>query len=102
MSYRFRREGRKSLKRRYGRSGGFAPIDPAGGYSQVQRMMKVYVPLAGLGEYVPNSALPTGKLAAPGDGMWSLYARPIHGGKSTYHEVPNSLLRRVYARRAAS
>ena len=93
---------RRGLRKRYGRSNGFAPIDPAGGYAQVQRVMKVYVPVAGLGEYVPNSALPTGRLAAPGDGMWSFYARPVRGGKSTYHEVSNSLLRRVYARMAAS
>ena len=89
---------RRGLHRRYGHS---SP-DPAGGWAQVQRMMKIYVPVSGLGEYVWNSALPTGKLAALGDGMWSFYARPAGGGKATRHEVPNSLLRRVYARRAAS
>lgn len=85
---------RRTLRRRYGRSG--AP-DPAGGWAQVQRMMKVYVESEGLGEYDFNSALPTGRA-----GEWAIYVRPKGGGKWRRVLVQDAAVRAVYARKGAS
>jgi DNA repair protein RadC len=98
-------------------SGAAAPIpaglheasDPTGDWALVQRMMDVYVRERGLGQYVHNSALPTGKLAADGSGVWSFYTRrgptmrqyPKRESPMR-HEVDDSTLRRVYAQRGLS
>jgi DNA repair protein RadC len=85
------------------------PPDPTGDWALVQRMMDVYVSARGLGQYVHNSALPTGKLAADGSGVWSFYTRRGPTMRQypkreppMRHEVDDSTLRRVYAQRGLS
>lgn len=75
--------------------------DPAGEYAQMQRMAAAYARREGLGEYVPNSALPTGRVEN-GDGIWSFYTTPPGGGRPTIHEVKNSVLRQSYSRNSAN
>jgi DNA repair protein RadC len=77
------------------------PPDPSSEYAQVQRMMQLYVRRAGLGEYVLNSAIPTGRVV-DGDGIWSFYVRPAGGGKGERLEVANLVLRKTYERYGAS
>ena len=66
--------------------------DPVGEWAVVQRMMKVYARKAGLGDYVHNSAIPTGK---PGE--WRFWAqRP--GERAKEHRVSQQHLKDAYER----
>jgi hypothetical protein len=70
--------------------------DPAGGWAVIQRMMKVYARQKGLGDYVHNSALPTGE-----KGVWSFRAqRP--GERKTEYRVTNQDLKAAYEREGLS
>lgn len=56
--------------------------NPAGEWALVQRAARSYVERVGLGTYVFNSALPTGR-----PGVWSFYAqRP--GERAKRYEAP--------------
>lgn len=90
------RRGR-ALRRRYGRS---LP-DPAGQYAQVQRMMRTYAQHAGIGAYVANSAIPSGR-AVRGDGIWMFWVHPFGASRSQQYEVSNSVLRSTYAKYGAA
>jgi hypothetical protein len=66
-------------------------IDPAGEYAAHQRRMRSYIAVVsgGTREYVPNSALPTGK------GTWKFWSRPKAGGKAREESVTHKTLMRA-------
>lgn len=75
--------------------------DPAAGHAQIQRMVTFYVQKEGLGEYVPNSAMPTGQKNADGSGILSFYTR-FNGGSAQKREISSDYLRQVYRNRGAN
>ena len=60
--------------------------DPLGDWARVQRAVRNYAARTGLGDYVHNSALPTGKVKG-GRGVFSFYARRPGDARPTLHEV---------------
>jgi DNA repair protein RadC len=82
---------------------GSAPgIDSAGGYAHVQRMLEFFVKHQGLGQYVPNTAIPTGQVTASGSGVWAFYTRLDERSAPQRREVDDTYLRQVYTRRGAN
>ena len=69
-----------------------AAPDPAGEWAVVQRMVKVYAEKAGLGAYVHNSAVPTGRA-----GVWKFWAQKP-GERAKEHEVTTQKLQSAYGR----
>ena len=74
-------------------------IDPAGQYAQIQRMLRFFVSNQGLGQYVPNSAVPTGQVTTDGHGIWSFYTRLDERSGAQRREVDDGYLRQVYRQR---
>jgi thioredoxin reductase (NADPH) len=77
-----------------------AEIDPAGEYSQIQRMMTFYAKHKGYGTYVPNTAIPTG-MRGTGGGVWSFYTQLDDGSKKR-REVDNDDLRDAWRTKGAN
>ncbi len=65
---------------------------PIGEWAVIQRMMKVYAEAKGLGAYVHNSAIPTGR-----SGEWRFWAQKP-GERSKEHQVSTQHLKNAYER----